>query len=90
MLLESIAVFGALFTLSLWLFQREQMELSYSPLAQGFWFQRLYVVGHEAAHRNISSNRLLNDVIGQVFLLPLLVPVNVFAPSINFTTVQTA
>jgi len=45
----------------------------------GLWFQRLYVVGHESAHRKLFPGRTLpNDVLGQLALLPLLVPLSVF------------
>lgn len=46
---------------------------------QGLWFQRLYGVGHEAAHRKLfPRRRWLNDAAGQLALLPIAVPVAVF------------
>lgn len=48
-------------------------------VAQGFWFQRLYVVGHEAAHRKLlPAAPWLNDLIGQAALLPIGVPLRIF------------
>lgn len=45
----------------------------------GCWLQRLYMVGHEASHRKLWPHSLrLNDFCGQLFLLPILVPVSVF------------
>lgn len=45
----------------------------------GFWFQRLYVVGHECAHKNLDPARpWFNDAVGQIALLPILVPLSVF------------
>ncbi len=46
---------------------------------QGLWFQRLYGVGHEAAHRKLfPRQRWLNDAAGQLALLPIAVPVTIF------------
>jgi len=46
---------------------------------QGVWFQRLYGVGHEAAHRKLFPGRhWLNDLAGQLALLPIATPVTVF------------
>lgn len=48
-------------------------------LFQGLWFYRLYIVGHEAAHRKlVPGKRTLNDVLGSLALLPLMVPVTVY------------
>jgi fatty acid desaturase len=48
-------------------------------LGLGLWFQRLYVVGHEAAHKNLDRARpRFNDAVGQLALLPILVPLSVF------------
>ena len=45
----------------------------------GMWIERLYMVGHEASHRKLWPRSLrVNDWLGQLFLLPLLVPVSVF------------
>lgn len=53
----------------------------YAPLLlfQGLWFYRFYIVGHEASHRKLfADNRRLNDVLGSLILLPILVPINVY------------
>jgi fatty acid desaturase len=48
-------------------------------VAQGFWFQRLYVVGHESAHRKLlPAAPWLNDLLGQAALLPIGVPLRIF------------
>jgi fatty acid desaturase len=55
--------------------------LCYIPLVffQGFWLDRIYVVGHEATHKKLfPKNPLFNDIIGSVILLPLLVPVRIY------------
>ncbi len=49
-------------------------------LGLGLWFQRLYVVGHEAAHKNLDRARpRFNDAVGQLALLPILVPLSTTA-----------
>ncbi len=45
---------------------------------QGCWFQRLFVVGHEAVHHKLLSKRRTNDLAGQLVLLPLIVPLRIF------------
>jgi fatty acid desaturase len=46
---------------------------------QGCWFHRLYTAGHEAAHRKLAPNHpRINDLVGQLSLLPLLVPLRVY------------
>jgi len=48
-------------------------------LAQGCWLHRVYFVGHEAVHRKLLPGRpLRNDVLGQLALLPLLLPLGVY------------
>ena len=82
MLTETLLIWLALFVLGVWCTQRGPTGLAAgAAVAQGFWFQRLYVVGHESAHRKLvpgRANRTLNDALGQVALAPLLVPINVF------------
>ncbi len=54
---------------------------AYLPLLlfQALLFQRLYIIGHEASHRKLVPKRpLLNDLVGQLFLLPILIPVRVY------------
>ena len=55
--------------------------LAAAPLSVlcGVWMQRLYVVGHEAAHGKLyPHNARQNDLWGQIALLPILVPLPVF------------
>ena len=81
MLLETCAVAGILGIGSAWLVISEMpwWWCVLPVVAQGFWFQRLYVVGHEAAHRKLFPRRpRLNDVWGQVALTPILVPLSIF------------
>ena len=48
-------------------------------LAQGLVLQRIYIIAHEAAHKKIAPGKLvINDLVGQFFLLPLLVPLQVY------------
>lgn len=48
-------------------------------LLQGFWMQRLYVVGHEAAHEKLLPTApRANALLGQLVLLFILVPLPVF------------
>lgn len=48
-------------------------------LFQGLWLYRIYIVGHEASHKKLfPNNRQLNDLVGTVILLPLLVPINIY------------
>jgi len=79
MLAESAVLFGGLFALCLWADAHDLVAVALlAGVAQGFWFQRLYVIGHEAAHRNLSPQRRVNDGLGQVALAPLLIPMTVF------------
>lgn len=53
----------------------------YIPLLifQGLWYYRIYIVGHESAHKKlIYNNQMLNDIIGSIVLIPLLVPINIY------------
>ena len=55
--------------------------IAYFPLLlfQGLLLQRVYIVGHEAAHRKLIPNHLgLNDFLGQLMLTPILVPVLIY------------
>jgi fatty acid desaturase len=48
-------------------------------LFQGLWFYRLYIAGHEAAHRKLfPKHPTLNDLAGGLMLLPLMVPITIF------------
>jgi fatty acid desaturase len=46
-------------------------------VAQGFWLHRLYVVAHEASHYKLWPERGLNDLLGQLVLLPLMLPLRI-------------
>lgn len=53
----------------------------YLPLLlfQGLWFYRIYIVGHETAHKKLFPQNLkINDIVGGMVLLPMLVPVHVY------------
>ncbi len=77
LLFESLLVTGLLLASIAWL--RGQALVWLPVVLLGFWVQRLYMVGHEASHRKLWPRSLrLNDFLGQLFLLPILVPVSVF------------
>ena len=62
-----------------WLEQARIPLLVLATVCQGCWFHRLYTAAHEAIHRKlVPDNKLLNDIIGQALLLPLLIPVPVY------------
>ncbi len=45
----------------------------------GCWIHRIYVVGHEAVHRKLLPGwPRVNDLLGQLLLLPMLVPLPVY------------
>lgn len=53
----------------------------YAPvlLFQALWLDRLYIIGHEAAHRKLfPKNRTANEFWGFVILLPLMVPLRIY------------
>lgn len=55
--------------------------LAYAPvlLFQGFWLYRIYIIGHETAHKKLFPKSLKkNDFMGSLVLLPLLVPINIY------------
>ena len=47
-------------------------------LAQGLMLQRLYIIAHEAAHRKLAARSRLNDLLGQLVLLPMFVPLQIY------------
>ncbi|MEZ4316187.1 MAG: fatty acid desaturase [Myxococcota bacterium] len=80
MLTETFGVLGGLCTASAagWALESPVL-IGLSAIAQGFWFQRLYCVGHEGAHGKLwYAHPRRNDLWGQLALLPLLVPLPVF------------
>lgn len=47
-------------------------------LAQGLWIHRIYVVAHEASHGKLwPSDRRVNDLLGQLLLVPMLLPLRI-------------
>lgn len=86
LIIETIVIFVALSLLAIYVHQL-QLENWYLKnslflsvcLAQGFWFYRFYIVGHEASHRKLfAENRLANDVVGSIILLPLMTPITIY------------
>lgn len=86
MLAETVIVLVALTALGVWLGGFAPLEgpprwaaLAAFAVAQGCWFHRLYTASHEAVHRKLlPDHRRLNDVVGQLLLLPLLIPLPVY------------
>lgn len=86
MLAETAALLTTFTAALVWLHSTELLSpharlalLALCTLAQGCWFHRLYTAAHEAIHRKlVPSSKRLNDLIGQLLLLPLLIPVPVY------------
>ena len=80
MLAETVFVFSALSGFSWWAFEAQNaLVLWIGIVLQGVWFQRVYCVGHEASHQKLFPNHSkTNDLIGQLFLWLLLVPLPIF------------
>ncbi len=85
MIAETIAVFLLNSLAAVWLHRHIDTPalryILYAPLLlfQGLWYYRLYIVGHEAAHRKLFSDHpLLNDTVGTLMLVPLLVPLPIY------------
>ncbi|MGC6507345.1 MAG: fatty acid desaturase family protein [Myxococcota bacterium] len=80
MLAETVFVFSALSGFSWWAFEAQNtLVLWIGIVLQGVWFQRVYCVGHEASHQKLFPNySKTNDLIGQLFLWLLLVPLPIF------------
>ncbi len=80
LLAETAAVFAILAAATL-LADRAQAMLPVVILlimAQGCWLHRIYVVAHEASHAKLwPDDRRVNDLIGQVLLVPLLLPLSI-------------
>jgi fatty acid desaturase len=45
---------------------------------QGLALQRLYILAHEAAHKKVWQSPWANDLVGQIALVPLLTPLQIF------------
>ena len=80
MLLETFLIMTGLCGLTVWSYQHSlDSVLWISMVLQGCWMQRVYCVGHESAHRKLyPQNPTLNNVVGQLFLWVLLVPLSIF------------
>jgi fatty acid desaturase len=80
MLFETLMVSLVLYLADLWVIAHAASWIHW-PLAaaQGFWIQRCYCVGHEAAHGKLLPGRpLTNDILGQLALFALLTPLPIF------------
>lgn len=82
MLAETALVWSALAWAICWLDgqpgQGAFAALTTAVVGQGFWLHRIYMIGHEAGHRKLFSSRLANDVLGQLAVLPILMPMRVY------------
>ena len=80
MLLETLLIMAGLCGLTVWSHQQSFDGILWvSILLQGCWMQRVYCVGHESAHRKLyPQNPIVNNVVGQLFLWVLLVPLSIF------------
>jgi fatty acid desaturase len=79
---ETLLVYVGLCAASAWALAQDGGARLLAPpllLALGLWLDRMYTVGHEAAHRKLFPDHLgLNDLVGAVVLAPLLAPLSVF------------
>jgi fatty acid desaturase len=85
LILETIIVFIINSFLALLIFTKIENKIlaycCYAPLLifQGLWYYRIYIVGHESAHKKLFiGNTFLNDFFGSVVLIPLLVPITIY------------
>lgn len=86
MLAETFSLLFTFGALGVWVANHSGLEgaprvvaLALVAVLQGGWFHRLYTAGHEAVHRKmLPDNRLGNDVVGQILLTPLLIPMPVY------------
>jgi len=77
LLLETFGVHLVLVGVSLASWDRPWWWLA--VVALGAWHQRLYFAAHEAVHAKlIPGRRGLNDLVGQLLLLPLALPLDVY------------
>jgi fatty acid desaturase len=82
LLLESVAIAALLAAATITL-DRQPGPVAASGVAmliaaQGCWLHRLYVVAHEASHAKLwPSDRRINDLLGQLILLPLMLPLRI-------------
>ncbi|GAB2787551.1 hypothetical protein GCM10027275_35440 [Rhabdobacter roseus] len=81
LLIETIGLFLVLSTCSVYLNAIGLAWYFHLPLLllQGFWFYRLYILGHEASHRKLFPGSVAkNDFWGGLILVPIMTPINVF------------
>ncbi|MFT5683556.1 MAG: fatty acid desaturase [Myxococcota bacterium] len=58
---------------------QQPIVLLVGAVLQGLWLQRLYCVGHEAAHNKLfPEHPFANDIVGQIALWTLPVPLPIF------------
>src|SRR5690606_34260592 len=82
LLLESVIVAGLLALTTVVLDARSsglaRLAIPALIVAQGCWLHRLYLVAHEASHGKLwPDNRRINDLLGQLVLLPLMLPLRI-------------
>lgn len=78
-LVETVVLAAALGWASVVLYGQGSWLWVLPAVVQGFWLQRFYVIGHEAAHRKLLPRQpALNNLLGQLALLPLGVPMRIF------------
>lgn len=81
LLVETVAIYLALVGAAVWAAEVQAGLWLRVPLtlALGLWLDRIYAVGHEAAHRKLFPDQpRLNDLAGALLLAPLLAPLAVF------------
>lgn len=76
MLAETWAVLAALVAVAV--ATRDSWIGPFVGLLLGCWFHRLYTAGHEATHRKLWPTPRGNDLLGQLLLLPIGVPLPVY------------
>lgn len=78
LIIETVFVWMVLSFLAL-TFSANRATIFIFAFAQGLWFYRFYIVGHEASHVKLfPENKFLNDLAGNIILLPLCVPLRVY------------
>lgn len=85
LLIETVLVFIINALAAIFLFQCDWPDWIRWPsyavvlLFQGLWYYRCYIVGHEASHKKlIQGNLFMNDLLGSIVLLPLMVPISIY------------
>jgi len=79
LVLETVGLAGLLAAIAAGNLDFSEPARLLAMIAAGCWIHRIYVVGHEAVHRKLFPNSPhLNDFIGQLLLLIMLVPLPVY------------